>query len=193
MLQSKLGSKLSKLSILKTCMCTGCPKKGSAFDQKYTKSLSLNFQSFFHFEWSIHLNLEFKIKIVEIRWKLSETHILIVEHSKFTSQILAIFEYSMLKIFAKHGNDLHNICSMLSKQISTNFKVNWSLMTLIIGQGMSTNNPASSWSVDCAIKSVWHIPTLSHTLAESCWTVSGSCGWGTSSILFLTHPQKRKS
>ena len=49
-----------------------------------------------------------------------------------TSQIVLSFEESIYQIFAKHSNDLHNICSLLSKQTSTNFKVNWSFMILFI-------------------------------------------------------------
>ena len=55
-----------------------------------------------------YVNLDFKIKIVEISSKLSEIHYFKVEHSKFSKPNLVIFEQSILQIFAKHSNDLHN-------------------------------------------------------------------------------------
>ena len=45
------------------------------------------------------------------------------------SQILSIFEQSIFQIFAKYRNDLHSMCSLLLKQISTKFKANWSIIT----------------------------------------------------------------
>ena len=40
------------------------------------------------------------------------------------SQFLPMFGKSIIRIFAKHGNDSHYIYNMLSKRIPTNFKVN---------------------------------------------------------------------
>ena len=48
-----------------------------------------------------YLNLDFEIKIAEIRWKLKEIHYFQVEHSKFCNPN-AIFVWSIFQIFARH-------------------------------------------------------------------------------------------
>ena len=50
----------------------GFPTKLSAFDQEWNKSLLFNFQNFVLDK--AYPNLDFEIKIVEIRWKLSEIY-----------------------------------------------------------------------------------------------------------------------
>ena len=75
-----------------------------------------------------YLNLDFEIKIVEICWILSEIYFLKLNIHNFTSQSLAIFEQLIFPIFAKHSNDLHNICSVLSRQVSAKFEAIWAII-----------------------------------------------------------------
>ena len=66
-------------------------------------------------------NLDFDTRLLK-SLKIARNIPLDAEHSKFYKLILAIFEQSIFQIFAKHSNDLHNICSVLSRRISTKFK-----------------------------------------------------------------------
>ena len=58
-------------------------------------------------------DLEFETKVVEICKKLSKIYYSEVEHSNFTRQTLAIFEWSIFLVYAKHSHDLHNTCYAL--------------------------------------------------------------------------------
>ena len=72
-------------------------------------------------------NLDFQIKIVEMHWNTDRD----VLFWSWTFNILQAKVGQLLgsQFFLFFANDSHDISSVLSKQISTKFKANWSIIT----------------------------------------------------------------
>ena len=127
--------------VIQTFLLFGTPGRAKVF-RSILKSLPILSRAY--------PNLDFEIKSGEINWKLSEIHCFEVGDSQYYWPNFG--DFWEVNLFAKHSNSLYNICSVKSKQISTNFRVNWSLLTLFIREGMSSSILAYSSSVGHGIK-----------------------------------------
>ena len=76
-------------------------------------------------------------KTVEIQWKSNETHRFEMEQSKFykpnSGDFEVVYSWNLYKMF----NDLHWVCNVLPRQISTKFKSIWLFTAIIIRKSSS--------------------------------------------------------